>query len=116
MGLDRDFLAMLGSTVEWEHMSGQDQWGNDGYASVQNIAAFVDATTSRFGTGERYEQIASREELVVQIITDYVGVAVGDRFTLDEAGVLYVESFDTVRDEDGTPLCHMVNLTTERRG
>lgn len=116
MGLKASTLKSLRSRPLWEKYTTDDTWGNNGYLDPVPVAAFVDSASKHFSTGSFQGQQTLPTDTTVQIITDFLGVGVGDRFTLEGVGVMYVQSVDTVRDKKGVALCHMINLNSQRSG
>ena len=116
MGLEADFLELLQVPLSLERRTGEDQWGNELYATAEVIPnTFVDSSTQNFGGGEVSGQHdASKIERRV-VYSDFYDVQVGDRITFDgqqwtvtqeqtfqnEVGENYFQQFDIENQKKG---------------
>lgn len=115
MPLPASFLKLLKGRPQWERYTGDDSWGNNVYASPETIEAFVGTTQVASGAQDGQGVQEQEEVYTVDLITDYKGIKVKDRMTID-ARPMYVESAEVVHDAFGAPLYQNVTLTTRKRG
>lgn len=116
MGLSADFLAMLQARPSWERYTGDDQFGNNLYAPPVVIEAFVGSLSQRAG-GQDGQGTQDPEQVGdLDLITDYRGIGVKDRLTLQDGPVVHVVSTEVVHDALGAPLFQNVTATSTPRG
>ena len=115
MGLPRDFLALLRARVVWKHASGKDAWGNETYAPPRTIQANLGSVSESFGTGENGERQEGTRVRTRDVMTDAVGVSVGDVLVIDSAD-WWVTDVSTESDEDGSDLYQDITVEDQKKG
>lgn len=114
MPLDAGFLSMLTMSAMWEAQGVTDQWGNEGYEAPVAIKCFVTEQNTNWGS-EEFQKKQHRQVRTMTIITDAVGISVGDKVVFDGTD-FWVTNVDTPKDEVGVDLMHTISCTTEKEG
>lgn len=117
MGLDAGFVSLLSMRMTWEANDGQDQWGNESYATpVLAVPCFVTSQASDFGGDDGQNKSEGPTVTRVEVLTDAVGINVKDKLTLPNGKIVFVTNVDTPQDESGADLMHTITAETAQKG
>lgn len=115
MPLDAGFLAMLTMQGVWEGTADADKWGNEQWKAPVPIKCFITEQTVGWGRDDGNNQQERRQVVSMTIITDALGIELGDKITAG-GHTVYVTAVDTPKDEVGVDLMHTLSTSTEKEG
>lgn len=116
MPLDAGFLAMLTMAGVWTPATGTDMWGNETLGAPVAVKCFVTSQTAAFGSEDGHGTQETKSVVRAEVITDFLGINVGDRFALPTGVVGYVTAVDTPMDENGINLMHTITVGSSKKG
>jgi hypothetical protein len=106
---------MLDAPVLLERHTGQDQYGNDTYATATTESSFIDAGSTGFPTDTSGSRTEKTPATTTTLMMDGIGVKPRDKITYD--GVAhYVTEAVTNKDGSGADLYQDITVTTTKRG
>lgn len=115
MGLDADFLELLTVTVVLNRFTGEDSFGNQIYAVVENIQCVIDPSFQSYGQDSSQDQQYANPFYRSSIITDALGLKVRDKIAF-QGITYYLITAETTTDEFGVPLFQKSDLESVERG
>lgn len=113
MGLDADFLELLTHTVTWKAYTGEDQWGNNTYGADASVKCYITEVNRDFAPNDTQSRQRVGPTTGWRLITDYYGIAVGDRMIIDGVNGT-VTGAQTLKEEDQSNLFQQVDVETEQ--
>lgn len=112
--MDASDRSMLTASVNWEHWTGDDTFGNAQFSSAQTIDALITGYQSTQGGNEEDRQ-QGPTVYSANLLTDAVGADVRDRFTVNGVA-MYAQTATTVLDEYGVPYLQKIAVQSIKRG
>lgn len=114
MAFDTAFFELMQDYLGWQKHLGYDDFGNELYAIPVTVQAHVDGVTAARGTpGDSEATEGPTKRFYGTVYVPVVGIQPKDRLTFPvklESVVEYVESVNTLNDEDG-PHHHEIQFT-----